>query len=69
MRLTQDQILQAVCEYCIRHKLAANGSVLDVRLRIVDDKGVPIPFVLVEDNATRPVIIADVTDFGIPYEA
>jgi len=68
VRLDQDQIIQAVAEYAVRHKLVEGGSLVDVRLRVVDGDGKPVSIVLMGDDR-NPVFVADLTDFGEPSKA
>lgn len=67
MRLNQAQILEALAEYVVRHKLVKPGSLVDFRLKLVDSKGETLSIMLIFDESD-PEFVADVKDYGVPKD-
>jgi hypothetical protein len=65
VKLKQAQVLDALAEYLVRHKLVRPGSAVDIRLKVVDGKGKPVG-ILLQGNDSDPQFVAEVTDFGVP---
>jgi len=64
VRLKQEQVLKAIAEYLVNHKIVRSGSAVDIRLKIVDGEGKSVAILLQGDS--DPQFVAEVTDFGVP---
>jgi len=68
MRLSMEEVCEAVATYAVKRGFVPAGAIIDVRLKLVDEEGEKVTGVLTGLSKGEPQFVADIElkSFGKP---